>query len=69
MTLSDPRKMFIHAYDGYMRHAFPHDELKPLSGALHSISYAGSPTQYAAGSWTDSLAELGNLNMKNLPEK
>lgn len=23
--------MFYHAFDGYMRHAFPHDELKPLS--------------------------------------
>jgi len=47
----DARKMFIHGYDGYMRNAFPHDELKPLSG-----------------SWTDSLAELGNLDMKNLPD-
>lgn len=35
--------MFTHAYDSYMRYAFPHDELKPLSGT-----------------WTDSLAELGN---------
>ena len=25
------REMFTHAYDGYMTHAFPHDELKPLS--------------------------------------
>ena len=25
------REMFTHAYDGYMRYAFPHDELKPLS--------------------------------------
>ncbi|KAL2463695.1 putative alpha-mannosidase I MNS4 [Forsythia ovata] len=23
--------MFYHAFDGYMKHAFPHDELKPLS--------------------------------------
>ena len=23
------REMFTHAYDGYMTHAFPHDELKP----------------------------------------
>ncbi|XP_071938004.1 alpha-mannosidase I MNS4-like isoform X2 [Coffea arabica] len=25
------REMFYHAFDGYMEHAFPHDELKPLS--------------------------------------
>lgn len=23
--------MFYHAFEGYMKHAFPHDELKPLS--------------------------------------
>lgn len=23
--------MFYHAFDGYMKHAFPRDELKPLS--------------------------------------
>jgi transposase len=23
--------MFYHAYDGYMTHAFPHDDLKPIS--------------------------------------
>ncbi|KAJ7526294.1 hypothetical protein O6H91_16G000800 [Diphasiastrum complanatum] len=27
----DVRRMFYHAYDNYMLHAFPHDELKPLS--------------------------------------
>ncbi|KAJ3694899.1 hypothetical protein LUZ60_000276 [Juncus effusus] len=42
------RKMFYHAYDNYMAHAFPHDELKPLSR-----------------SFTDSLSELGNLNVLN----
>lgn len=25
------REMFYHAFDGYMKHAFPLDELKPLS--------------------------------------
>ncbi|KAL8141970.1 hypothetical protein V2J09_015002 [Rumex salicifolius] len=25
------RQMFYHAYDNYMRYAFPHDELKPIS--------------------------------------
>ena len=47
----DVRAMFHHAYDNYMTHAFPHDELKPLSRT-----------------WTDSLGELGNLDMKHLPE-
>ena len=48
---ADVRAMFHHAYDNYMTHAFPHDELKPLSRT-----------------WTDSLGELGNLDMKHLPE-
>ncbi|XP_031382720.1 alpha-mannosidase I MNS4 isoform X2 [Punica granatum] len=25
------REMFYHAFDGYMEHAFPHDELRPMS--------------------------------------
>lgn len=25
------RGMFYHAYDGYMKHAYPYDELRPLS--------------------------------------
>ena len=25
------REMFTHGYDNYMRHAFPKDELKPIS--------------------------------------
>lgn len=45
------RKMFYHAYDNYMAHAFPHDELKPLSKTF-----------------TDSLSELGNLNLEHLSE-
>ncbi|XP_072953276.1 alpha-mannosidase I MNS5 isoform X2 [Typha angustifolia] len=44
------RKMFYHAYEKYMAHAFPHDELKPLTN-----------------SFTDSLSELGNLNLEHLP--
>ena len=27
------REMFEHAYGGYLTHAFPHDELKPVSAA------------------------------------
>lgn len=45
------RKMFYHAYDNYMTHAFPHDELKPLTKTF-----------------TDSLSELGNLNLEHLPQ-
>ncbi len=41
------REMFHHAYDNYMKYAFPHDELKPISGT-----------------YTDSLAELGNAKSK-----
>ena len=26
------REMFYHGFDNYMTHAFPHDELKPISG-------------------------------------
>ncbi|XP_024523829.1 alpha-mannosidase I MNS5 isoform X1 [Selaginella moellendorffii] len=33
----DVRNMFHHAYDNYMKYAFPHDELKPLS-----LSYTDS---------------------------
>ena len=29
------REMFEHAYGGYLTHAFPHDELKPVSVALN----------------------------------
>ena len=28
----DARRMFIHGYDSYKEFAFPHDELKPLTG-------------------------------------
>eukprot|EP01025_Chloroclados_australasicus_P003930 TRINITY_DN10939_c1_g1_i6.p1 TRINITY_DN10939_c1_g1~~TRINITY_DN10939_c1_g1_i6.p1 ORF type:complete len:751 (-),score=105.65 TRINITY_DN10939_c1_g1_i6:337-2589(-) len=41
--------MFYHGYDSYMKFAFPHDELKPISK-----------------SYTNSLAELGNLNLEHL---
>ncbi|GMH01310.1 hypothetical protein Nepgr_003149 [Nepenthes gracilis] len=45
------RKMFYHAYDNYMKYAFPHDELKPITKT-----------------YTDSLSELGNLNLEHLPQ-
>ncbi|KAK1273522.1 putative alpha-mannosidase I MNS5 [Acorus gramineus] len=43
--------MFYHAYENYLAHAFPHDELKPLTKTF-----------------TDSLSELGNLNLQHLPQ-
>ncbi|EPS60831.1 hypothetical protein M569_13969, partial [Genlisea aurea] len=46
------REMFYHAYNNYMKYAFPHDELKPLTK-----------------SYTDSLGELGNLNLENLSQE
>ncbi|XP_030938716.1 alpha-mannosidase I MNS5 [Quercus lobata] len=37
------RKMFYHAYDNYMTHAFPHDELKPLTKSFtDSLSELGN---------------------------
>ncbi|GAB2269884.1 Alpha-mannosidase I mns5 [Dionaea muscipula] len=45
------RRMFYHAYENYMKYAFPHDELKPLTKT-----------------YTNSLSELGNLNLKHLPQ-
>jgi hypothetical protein len=30
-VLVQVRQMFYHAFDGYMEHAFPLDELRPLS--------------------------------------
>ncbi|KAK1310430.1 putative alpha-mannosidase I MNS5 [Acorus calamus] len=45
------KNMFYHAYENYLAHAFPHDELKPLTKTF-----------------TDSLSELGNLNLQHLPQ-
>ncbi|KAE8723961.1 putative alpha-mannosidase I MNS5 [Hibiscus syriacus] len=37
------RKMFYHAYENYMKHAFPHDELKPLTKSFtDSLSELGN---------------------------
>ena len=64
------REMFTHAYDSYMRYAFPHDELRPIS-ATHTDSLveigATAPTRtgYNGVALTlidslDTLAVLGN---------
>nr|GMD42355.1 alpha-mannosidase I MNS5 [Ipomoea batatas] len=66
------RKMFYHAYENYMMHAFPHDELKPLTKTYtDSLSELGNlklehlPQQYSGSALTlieslSSLVILGN---------
>ncbi|KAJ4842505.1 Alpha-mannosidase I mns5 [Turnera subulata] len=66
------RKMFYHAYENYMAHAFPHDELKPLTRSFtDSLSELGNlklehlPTDYNGSALTlieslSSLAVMGN---------
>ncbi|KAJ6339867.1 hypothetical protein OIU77_007751 [Salix suchowensis] len=64
------RKMFYHAYENYMTHAFPHDELKPLSRSFtDSLSELGNlkhlPQNYNGTALTlieslSSLVILGN---------
>lgn len=67
------REMFYHAYGGYMTHAFPHDELRPLSrsytDSLIELGNAVRPTRegYAGVALTlidslDTLAVLGNAS-------
>ena len=66
------REMIFHTYDGYMTHAFPHDELRPLS-QTHTDSLvelgAATPTRrgYAGVALTlidslDTLAIAGNVS-------
>uniref|UniRef100_A0A2P2LSU2 alpha-1,2-Mannosidase n=2 Tax=Rhizophora mucronata TaxID=61149 RepID=A0A2P2LSU2_RHIMU len=66
------REMFYHAYENYMAHAFPHDELKPLSKSFtDSLSELGNlklehlPQNYNGTALTlieslSSLVILGN---------
>ncbi|XP_021292127.1 alpha-mannosidase I MNS5 [Herrania umbratica] len=66
------REMFYHAYDNYMTHAFPHDELKPLSKSFtDSLSELGNlklehlPQDYNGSALTlieslSSLVIMGN---------
>ncbi|XP_058115577.1 alpha-mannosidase I MNS5 isoform X2 [Magnolia sinica] len=66
------RKMFYHAYDNYITHAFPHDELKPLTKTYtDSLSELGNlklehlPQNYNGSALTlieslSSLVVLGN---------
>ncbi|KAF3782420.1 putative alpha-mannosidase I [Nymphaea thermarum] len=66
------RQMFYHAYDNYLIHAFPHDELKPLTKSFtDSLSELGNlklehlPENYGGSALTlieslSSLVVLGN---------
>ena len=39
-------EMFYHAFDGYMERAFPHDELRPISGGYtDALVELGAPAQ------------------------
>lgn len=65
------REMFTHAYDSYMRYAFPHDELKPLSRTwTDSLVELGNSVHVTRAGYNgvaltlidslDTLAVLGN---------
>ena len=67
------REMFHHGYGNYMRHAFPHDELRPLSrgytDSLVELGNVARPTRerYSGVALTlidslDTLAVLGNAS-------
>ncbi|KAK7071055.1 ER degradation-enhancing alpha-mannosidase-like protein 2 [Halocaridina rubra] len=51
------RGMFYHAYDGYMKHAYPYDELRPLTCDGHDTWGSYSLTLIDA---LDTLAVMGN---------
>jgi hypothetical protein len=45
------RRRFTHGYDNYIAHAFPHDELKPLSLSYTDSLGARACFACAEGSW------------------
>ncbi|KAK3886809.1 hypothetical protein Pcinc_009034 [Petrolisthes cinctipes] len=53
----DVRGMFYHAYDGYMKYAYPYDELRPLTCDGHDTWGSYSLTLVDA---LDTLAVMGN---------
>ncbi|XP_068228377.1 ER degradation-enhancing alpha-mannosidase-like protein 2 [Palaemon carinicauda] len=53
----DVRAMFYHAYDGYITHAYPYDELRPLTCDGHDTWGSYSLTLIDA---LDTLAVMGN---------
>ncbi|GMT08715.1 hypothetical protein PFISCL1PPCAC_12, partial [Pristionchus fissidentatus] len=52
------RRMFYHAYDGYLEHGYPMDELKPLTCEGHDTWGSFSLTLVDA---LDTLLVLGNV--------
>ncbi|BFZ05088.1 hypothetical protein BsWGS_08127 [Bradybaena similaris] len=53
------RRMFYHAYEGYLTHAYPYDELQPLTCAGHDTWGSYSLTLIDA---MDTLAVMGNYS-------
>jgi hypothetical protein len=51
------REMFHHAYDNYMRHAFPADELKPLSCAPRRANEGRGSLDDALGDYAVTLID------------
>ena len=64
------REMFLHGYNSYLRYAFPHDELKPLSRSYtDSLAQLGNSNRPASTAYhgvaltlIDSLSTLAVLN-------
>lgn len=71
------KEMFFHGFDNYMELAFPHDELKPVSGtfvdSLHELgnSNANQSEEYRGIGLTliDSLSTLAVMNESALFQK
>ena len=71
---AEVRRMFHHGYDSYLRHAFPHDELKPLTktytdslGELGNLRREHLSSSYRGVALTlidatSTLAVLGNAS-------
>ncbi|KAF7488552.1 ER degradation-enhancing alpha-mannosidase-like protein 3 [Sarcoptes scabiei] len=68
---NEAREMFIHAYDSYMRHGYPADELMPLSckGRYRNIEMSRGDVDDALGNFSltlidslDTLVILGNFS-------
>ena len=53
------KRLFYHAYDAYMAHAYPSDELLPLScrGTEATATEHGTPQPVATGDWSRTLID------------
>ena len=57
------REMIYHTYDGYMRYAFPHDELRPLSQThTDSLVELGAATPTRKGYYGVALTLIDSLD-------